>query len=437
MRKLQIIIQQMDENKINENIIINYIKNLVFVSIPQKIKKYEWREWGAKTIDKINNSFSKEDEIEIELSISNSYNRFMFLEGMMVRNFKFKMKKDDKLKPKIKFKVDNKEKFNELLAEITSLNKARYLSSLPANIATIEYIKNYVENNFEGTDVKVSIYDVKELEKLSMGGHLAVGKGSEQKPMTIKLEYIPKQYDKEYIFVGKGLVYDTGGLSLKPTDSMVNMHTDKIGAMNLIGLMDYVAKIKPNKKIVAYLGLAENSIDNKAYRPGDIITMKNGKTVRILNTDAEGRMVLFDNLTLAEDENPNADAIFSIATLTGAAMVQFGVEECPIMGFHNEMKRKIIKLGKQIGEDFVIAKFNRFIMDDIKDDVADLRNIGKKRWMGSQKAGIFLTHALDKLKNKYTHFDIAGVSRSDNGFSYFPKGTTGFGVRTLMKLVKN
>jgi len=210
-----------------------------------------------------------------------------------------------------------------------------------------------------------------------------------------------------------------------------------MGAMYLIGLMDYVAKVKPKNKIVAYLALAENSIGKESYRPGDIITMKNGKTVRILNTDAEGRMVLFDNLTLAEEENPKADAIFSIATLTGAAMVQFGMEECPIMGFDKDMKRKIIKLGKQKGEDFVIAKFNRFIMDDIKDDIADLRNIGKKRWMGSQKAGIFLTHALDKLKNKFTHFDIAGVSRSDSGFSYFPKGATGFGLRTLMELVKD
>ena len=437
MRKLQLIIQQFDKNQINENIIINYRKNLIFVSIPNNVKIYEWREWGAKTIDKIKQAFSKENEIEITLSIKNSYKRYMFLEGMMVKNFKFEMKKNNKIKPKIRYNIDNKEKFDKLLQEITSLNKARYLSSLPANIATIDYIKNYVSENFSETDVKVEYYYEDMLEKLGMNGHLAVGRGSNQSPMTIKLEYTPENYNKEYVFVGKGLVYDTGGLSLKPTDSMVNMHTDKIGAMNLIGLMDYVAKTKPNNKIVVYLGLAENSISNKAYRPGDIITMKNGKTVRILNTDAEGRMVLFDNLTLAEEENPNADAIFSIATLTGAAMVQFGKEECPIMGFDANTKKQIIKTGKNLGEDFVIAKFNRFIMDDIKDDIADLRNIGKQRWMGSQKAGIFLTHALDKLKNKYTHFDIAGVSRNDSGFSYFPKNITGFGVRTLMHLVKN
>jgi len=362
----------------------------------------------------------------------------MFLEGMMVRNFNFKMKKENEIKPKIKFDVDNKDKFSKLLNEITSLNKTRCLSSLPANIATIEYIKKYVSDNFLGnSNIKIEFYDENKLAKLKMNGHLTVGKGSNQPPMTIKIEYMPENYDKEYVFIGKGLVYDTGGLSLKPTDSMVNMHTDKMGAMYLIGLMDYVSKIKPKNKIVAYLALAENSIGSNSYRPGDIITMKNGKTVRILNTDAEGRLVLFDNLTLAEEENPNADAIFSIATLTGAAMVQFGVEECPIMGFDKDMKRKIIKLGKQKGEDFVIAKFNRFIMDDIKDDIADLRNIGKKRWMGSQKAGVFLTHALDKLKNKYTHFDIAGVSRSDSGFSYFPKGATGFGLRTLMEIVRN
>jgi leucyl aminopeptidase len=217
---------------------------------------------------------------------------------------------------------------------------------------------------------------------------------------------------------------------------MVNMQADKAGAMTLIGLMEYLKNNEGNSKVTCYIALAENMINENSYRPGDILTMKNGKTVKINNTDAEGRLVLFDNICLAQEQNKSFTSMTSIATLTGSAVVQFGNEAAGLVSFNNKLKRKIQKAGNKQGEIFLDAPFHKYMLDGVKDDIADLSNTGTPT-MGCQKAGLFLTEAVKKKnKNKFIHIDIAGPAFVDKGFGSNPKGATGFGVRTLIELVK-
>jgi leucyl aminopeptidase len=295
---------------------------------------------------------------------------------------------------------------------------------------------------FKGPDfddtVDIKIYRGKDLKTLNMNGHLAVNRASRHEALTIKLTFTPKNYKKHYVFVGKGLTYDSGGLSIKPGNHMTTMKADKAGAMTVWGLMKYI-KENPSEiknKVTVYMGVAENMIDGSAYKPDDILTMKNGKTVHVKNTDAEGRLVLFDNLCLAEEENKDITAIYSLATLTGAAVYQFGDEAAGMVGFNDKMKKEIKKIGNKTGEIFMDAEFHKYMLDGVNDTTADLSNTGTPN-QGCQKAGLFLTNALTKkTKKKYLHLDIAGPAFVKKGFGSNPENATGFGVRTLISLVK-
>jgi len=302
---------------------------------------------------------------------------------------------------------------------------------------SLEY---FVKKYFKNTCIDVRILFEQDLKNLGMNGHLAVNRASRHKAKTIILTYEPKNISnpETIILVGKGLTYDSGGLSLKPSNSMTTMKADKAGAMTLIGFMNYIAKYGSNYKIVCYLGIAENMIDGSAYKPDDIITMKNGTTVHVKNTDAEGRLVLFDNLCLAQDlakENGDKIAkIYSLATLTGAAVYQFGDEAAGLVGFNEKLKKEIKKVGEKTGEIFMNAEFHKYMMDAINDDLADYSNTGSYG-MGCQKAGLFLSKSIKKKNlKKYVHWDIAGPAFVEKGFGSNPTGGTGFGVRTLIEL---
>ena len=323
----------------------------------------------------------------------------------------------------------------------------RDLVNSPSNIANPDTIESYLLQEFKyslqnNTDnnIEITVYDENRLKEEKMEGHLSVNQGSDFKARTIKIVYTPKtgEYNKTIVFVGKGLTYDSGGLSLKPTDSMVDMKTDKAGAMTVAGIMKAIKDLNNSEnRIIAYIALAENVINSNSYKPGDILTMKNGKTVRILNTDAEGRLVLFDNLSLAESEyGEDINEIYSIATLTGAAIAQFGEETSALVGFNNKLKKKLIKIGKEENELFINAEFNKYMLNSVNDPIADLRNTYDNRYMGCQKAGLFLTNALSKkIRKKYVHIDIAGPAYINKEFSINKKGATGETVRSLVKRI--
>ena len=412
--------------------------NIIYVGIKGIIEKSEWREIGYKLTQFINTLNIKEISIKIPL------NSKEFIEGLLLGRYEFNKYKSVIKKSKLKniyiytnSKQKNKQ-LKEILVQAQYKIKAQFITKDWVNTtpeeANSETIKKAVLKEFQNSsNIKITVYEDKDLKKFGMKGHLAVNRASRHGAKTIKIEYIPtKKPKKNIVLIGKGLTYDSGGLSIKPSQSMTTMKADKAGAMSVFGIMKGLSNLQSENKVVAYMGIAENMIDGSAYKPDDVITMMNGKTVHIKNTDAEGRIVLFDNICLAEKENKKIDEIYSFATLTGAAVYQFNGEACGMVGFNDKMKRKIKKIGLEEDEIFMDAEFHKYMLNGVNDSLADLSNTGTPN-MGCQKAGLFLTNALnEKNKKKYLHLDIAGPAFVSQPFGVNDAEATGFAVRTFI-----
>ena len=225
-----------------------------------------------------------------------------------------------------------------------------------------------------------------------MGAILAVGRASRHKSKLIHLSYKPEgEIKKKIVLVGKGLTYDSGGLSLKPSDFMVTMKSDKSGGSAVLGIIDAIAKLKLPFEVHAIVGAVENMIGGDAFKPDDILTAKNGKTIEVRNTDAEGRLVLADCLCYAQDEIDEIDYIMDFATLTGACVVGLGEYTAGVMGFNKNTIEKAIKVGERRGEHFAYLPFNKYLPKLLKSNVADICNIASRRYGGALTAGLFLS----------------------------------------------
>jgi leucyl aminopeptidase len=362
-----------------------------------------------------------------------------FIEGLFLGLYKFNTyKSQSKTIVLKKIELINKsinltKLIDRIERKVSAQNLTRDWVNLSGEDANSNTIYNAVVNNFLNSNVLVEKISKSEMEKLGMNGHLAVNQASNFPALTIKLTYEPKDYQKEILLIGKGITYDTGGLSLKPTSAMLDMKMDKAGAMTVLGIFDGLNKLNDcTNKVVGYMAIAENALGSNAYRPGDVLEMMNKKTVIVKNTDAEGRLVLFDNICLAEEQNPNYDEMFSFATLTGSAVVQFGSEVCGMVGFNNKMKKRVQKVGRKKGELFENASFHKYMLNAVDDTLADLSNTGTPN-QGCQKAGLFLTKAVkEENLNKFLHLDIAGPAFSEKGFGSNSAGGTGFAVRTFI-----
>lgn len=394
----------------------------------------DWRELGVKLVKFLESNSIEETFIKVPKKCGD------FVEGLQLGSYKFDKYKSKKEKSKLKqINLNSDSDFEQVVIDAIDRANATiitrdWVNTTPED-ANSDTITKAVVKMFKDTDVQVEILDESFLKSQGMNAHLAVNRASRHEAKTIKLTYKPKFQLKHHVFVGKGLTYDSGGLSIKPGSSMTTMKADKAGAMTLLGFMDYIAKHGSKNKITCYLGLAENMIDGSAYKPDDVLTAMNGKTIHVKNTDAEGRLVLFDNLCLAQKENKDIDTIHTLATLTGAAVYQFGDEVGALVGFNDKLKKKVQKAGLKAGEIHMNAEFHKYMLDGVKDSVADLSNTGTKN-MGCQKAGLFLSNAINKKNNKkYVHWDIAGPAFVDSAFGHNPSGATGFGVRTLINFV--
>jgi len=361
-----------------------------------------------------------------------------FLEGMLLGDYVFdKYKSEVKPITLKKIVISGSAEVAECLVTAKVYTEAQkmvrdWVNTSPED-AHSETIEEAVRESFEFTDVEVEVFGQNELANMEMNGHLAVNRASRHEAKTIRLTYNPPTANKHIVLIGKGLTYDSGGLSIKPGTSMTTMKADKAGAMTVWGIVKAVEELGLDVKVTAYMCIAENMIDGSAYKPDDIITMKNGKTVHVKNTDAEGRIVLFDNICLAQELDAHADEYYTLATLTGAAVYQFGDEACGMVGFNDNMKKVIKKFGDKAGEVFMDAAFHKYMMDGVDDSIADLSNTGTSN-MGCQKAGLFLTNALKKKnKQKYLHLDIAGPAFVEKGFGVNGPGGTGFAVRTFLE----
>jgi leucyl aminopeptidase len=234
--------------------------------------------------------------------------------------------------------------------------------------------------------------------------------------------------------VGKGITYDTGGYSLKPGDSMIGMKGDMAGAASVLGVMKAVARLKPNVEVRGYIPTTENMINGEATRVGDIVKAMNGKTIEILNTDAEGRLILADALTLACKDK--AHIVIDIATLTGACMVALGMQYAGVFCDDQKLTDDIIEQGAIAGERFWPLPLAPEYAASIKSSVADLKNIAGNRWAGATIGGLFLKEFVTP-ETRWAHLDIAGPSDADSSRGHIKQGGVGFAVRTLTRMILN
>jgi len=309
---------------------------------------------------------------------------------------------------------------------------ARDLVNEPAAAMTPTRLAEVAADIAEEGGLALTVLDEVAIAGERLGGLLGVSLGSEQPPRLIELVYDPPEgVVGSLAIVGKGITFDSGGLSIKSADGMETMKTDKSGAAAVLGAMSVIAALAPPVKVIAIVPATENMPGGGAVKPGDVLEIRNGKTVEVLNTDAEGRLVLADGLSLAVEAG--VDAIVDLATLTGACVVALGRKVAGLMGNHDGWVEHVRQAADRAGE----AVWPLPLPDDyrrlIDSDVADVKNIGSGRYAGALTAGLFLKEFVGDVP--WAHLDIAGPARSEEDEGYLQKGGTGFGVRTLVETI--
>ncbi|MEA2746945.1 MAG: leucyl aminopeptidase, partial [Myxococcales bacterium] len=315
------------------------------------------------------------------------------------------------------------------------VNLARDLSNEPPNVLFPEAFAAAAQVMAKEANLKIQVFDYREIQKRGMRLLQAVGQGSEHKPCFVHFSHIPAGTSanrRRIVIVGKGITFDSGGLSIKPAAGMGEMKHDMSGAANVVGLMQIVAKLKPNVEVHGVFAAAENMPDGNAYRPGDVWPSLDGKSVEIINTDAEGRLILADALAYAKALEP--DLLVDNATLTGACVVALG-NSCSGWYASNDATAEEFQASvRGSGEQMWRLPLLEDLKDQLKSDSADLKHTGD-RWGGSISAALFLREFIGNVQN-WVHCDIAGPAMGDRVRGWDPKGGTGHGVLTFLDLIE-
>lgn len=318
-----------------------------------------------------------------------------------------------------------------------SMNFTKDLANEPPNILTPTEMAKRSQKMAREFGLKCEILDEARMKKMGMGSLLSVSAGSEEPAKLIVLRYTPaKNTGKKgdlLALVGKGITFDTGGISIKPAEGMEAMKYDMSGGATVIGAMKAIGQLKPTIPVLGVVAAVENMPDGKATRPSDVVTAMNGKTVEVLNTDAEGRLILADAVAYAEQQG--ATRIVDMATLTGAVIIALGNQNTGIMGNDQPFVDQIIATGKEVGENFWQLPLGKEYSKQIRSDIADIKNIGPRGKAGTIMGAVFIQEFVDKAK--WAHLDIAGTAWDDSTRPHQGKGPTGVAIRTLVKLVED
>ncbi len=318
-----------------------------------------------------------------------------------------------------------------------SMNLTRDLANEPPNILTPTEMAKRSQKMARETGLKCEILDEAKMQKMGMGSLLSVSAGSVQPAKLIVLRYTPARSTAKkgdmLALVGKAITFDTGGISIKPAEGMEAMKYDMSGGATVIGVMRAIAHLKPTVPVIGVIAAVENMPDGGATRPSDVVTAMNGKTVEILNTDAEGRLVLADAVAYAEQQG--ATRIIDMATLTGAVIIALGSQNTGIMGNDQALVDHVIAAGKDVGENYWQLPLGKEYSKQIKSDIADIKNIGPRGKAGTIMGAVFIQEFIDKAK--WAHLDIAGTAWEDSVRPHQAKGPTGVAIRTLVKLVED
>ncbi len=380
-----------------------------------------------------------------------TYTLRAMVEGFILGAYRFESYKSKKNECKIKDITISLEEYSELTIDIEKASLLVHKGQITADATNFtrdivnttpddcypDVMASIAEGMAEDTGLKCNILKPKQLRREKMETLLAVARASRHKPRVIHLTHKPKNAKKVITLVGKGLTYDSGGLSLKPADYMVTMKSDKSGGAAVIGIMKAIAELDLPIEVHGFVGAVENMIGGDAYKPDDVLVAKNGKTIEIRNTDAEGRLVLADVLCYAQQE-VKADYLFDFATLTGASVVAVGHYTSSIMGNNKEVQDLVVKEAHNAGELATALDFNSYLKKTIKSEIADICNISSTRYGGAITAGQFLSEFVDKKHaDKWAHIDIAGPAFVEHAWGENPHGASGAGVRMMVKLIEN
>ncbi len=421
---------------------LNSKKKIVLISIKKNLKSYDIENLGAEFYGRVN--YGKNSEYFVfSDSILGKYENFLglFLHGIKLKSYQFKKyltKKETRLislnvvGKKNKPSSQNQLKFKALEA---GTFYARDLVSEPGNILhPDEYAKRIGSLRQDG--LKINVYDKKKLKKLGMNALLGVGQGSIRGSYLVTIEWNgAKNNSKPLAFVGKGVCFDTGGYSLKPARFMEDMTYDMAGSATVVGLMKNLAIRKAKINAVGIVGLVENMVSGNAQRPGDIVKSYSGKTIEVLNTDAEGRLVLADALTFTEKKF-KPKFIVDLATLTGAIIVCLGSEYAGLFSNDDKLSNQIFKAGENVEEKVWRMPLHKNYDKLMNSKNADMQNINYVGGAGSTTAAQFLQRFILN-KTPWAHLDIAGMAFSKYGGALNSGGATGFGVRLLNKLIED
>lgn len=410
-----IIIKEPKENKLTlENI------RMLAGSIAKSLanSEVEKAEINHETLIKTFNSNEKEDVI------------IAFVEGWNLGTYKFVTYKSEVKNNKVELNFTNNQENSQAIQigkiRASAMAFSRDLTNDTANELNPETFPEILKEKFANTEVEVNVLGKKEIESKEMNGLLAVSRGSKYEPRFVELKYVGDESKPLVALVGKGVTFDTGGISLKSGRDLSDMRMDMGGAAAVSGAIKLLAESKANVNVIGLLQIVENMPDSNSMLPGDVIRYKNGKTVQVGNTDAEGRLILADGLIRADELN--ADFIVNIATLTGAAAVALGSETGAVMGnleYASEMRTIGAKNGDNVWPLPLIDAYESYL----DSDYADFSNISNKGEAGAITAGLFLRRFVTNPE-KWLHVDMAGVMESGNK-GYYTKSARGFGARLL------
>jgi len=374
--------------------------------------------------------------------LKDNYYAQSFSEGLVLGSYNF-------IEYKTQNKNKNKIKSVEIRGDINiqnlqkgycigmSVGFARDLGNHPANILTPTYLSKEAKKIAnQSSNMKCTIIDIKDFKKMKFGAFLGVAQGAKEPAKMIIVEYKGgKKNEKPIALVGKGLTFDTGGISIKPSPSMDEMKFDMCGSATVLGVLKAVSNLKPQANIVFAIGATENMPGSNAQRPGDIVKAYNGKTIEVLNTDAEGRLVLADVLSYINDQY-SPTSIIDFATLTGAVLIALGDTASGVMGNNEKLMNEIKEASKITGEKVWELPLWPEYTKQIEGKYADIKNLGEGRLAGTITAGAFLKEFVGDTP--WVHMDIAGTAWGPKKPSYQPKvGATGVAVRLIYQLIEN
>ncbi|WP_440652708.1 leucyl aminopeptidase [Candidatus Pelagibacter sp. HIMB1542] len=444
LKEYNFISELMKHNKVKKKIssfdISSKVK-ITLVSLKKNMVSVELENLGAKFYDFFKSSEIKNFSINTD-TISESKSDIIghFVHGIKLKSYKFEKYKTKKSKVNLIIEVNGKNKpTSKELLKFKSIEEGTFYSrdlvSEPGNVLhPDEYAKRL--SLLKKIGLKITIYDEKKLKKLGMNTLLGVGQGSIRGSYLVTMEWKGrKDNSKPLAFVGKGVCFDTGGISLKPAKFMEDMTYDMAGSAVVVGLMKSLALRKAKVNAVGVVGLVENMPGGNSQRPGDIVKSYSGKTVEILNTDAEGRLVLADALTYTE-EKFKPQFIIDLATLTGAIIVSLGSEYAGLFSNDDNLSKQLIEAGEKVEEKVWRMPLNKNFDKLIDSKNADMQNINYVGGAGSTTAAQFLQRFILN-RTPWAHLDIAGMAFSKYGGALNSGGATGYGVRLLNKLIED